>query len=72
VIFKIDLITVAVGRVDRAKAIDVHLVGVAQDHQVDDCHRFMQLTPPWLAVLRAPGNRDEPGRVVAGHRHGTR
>ena len=45
---RLELVTVPVSDVDRAKAFYVEQVGfqVQQDLQVDDDHRFVELTPP--------------------------
>ena len=47
-IFKLELVTVPVSDVDRAKAFYVDHVGfeVEQDHTVDEQHRFVELLPP--------------------------
>jgi catechol 2,3-dioxygenase-like lactoylglutathione lyase family enzyme len=48
VIFRLELVTVPVSDVDRAKAFYVEQVGfgVEQDYQVDEHHRFVELMPP--------------------------
>jgi catechol 2,3-dioxygenase-like lactoylglutathione lyase family enzyme len=47
VIFRLELVTVPVADVDRAKAFYADRLGfsVEQDHQVDETHRFVALTP---------------------------
>ncbi len=49
--WKLELVTVPVTDVDRAKAFYVEQVGFHpdHDHQVDDALRFVQLTPPGSA-----------------------
>lgn len=49
--FKLELISVPVSDVDRAKAFYVDKAGFVadHDHQVDDKLRFVQLTPPGSA-----------------------
>jgi catechol 2,3-dioxygenase-like lactoylglutathione lyase family enzyme len=51
VLFKLELVTVRVSDVDRAKAFYVDQAGfnVEQDHQVDERHRFVELMPPGSA-----------------------
>lgn len=46
--FSLDLVTVPVADVDRAKDFYVNQVGfgVEQDHRIDASHRFVELTPP--------------------------
>ncbi len=46
-VFSLELVTVPVSDVDRAEAFYVDQVGFSadQDHQVDESHRFVQLTP---------------------------
>jgi len=48
VIFRLELVTVPVSDVDRAKAFYVDRAGfdVEQDVRVDDTHRFVELMPP--------------------------
>ncbi len=50
-VFSLELVTVPVSDVDRAKAFYVDQVGFSadQDHQLDESHRFVQLTPPGSA-----------------------
>ncbi len=45
---RLELVTVPVADVDRAKAFYVDRVGFTdeQDHLVDEAHRFVELTPP--------------------------
>jgi predicted enzyme related to lactoylglutathione lyase len=45
---RLELVTVPVSDVDRARAFYVDQVGFAveQDHRVDESHRFVELTPP--------------------------
>ena len=45
---RLELVTVPVSDVDRAKAFYVDQVGFAveQDHRVDESHRFVEPTPP--------------------------
>ena len=47
-IFRLELVTVPVSDVDRAKAFYVDRAGfdVEQDVRVDDTHRFVELMPP--------------------------
>jgi catechol 2,3-dioxygenase-like lactoylglutathione lyase family enzyme len=55
--WKLELITVPVSDVDRAKAFYVDRVGfnADHDHQVDENLRFVQLTPPGSACSIAIG-----------------
>jgi catechol 2,3-dioxygenase-like lactoylglutathione lyase family enzyme len=48
VIFRLEMITVPVSDVDRAKALYTQRLGftVEQDVQVDEHHRFVELLPP--------------------------
>jgi predicted enzyme related to lactoylglutathione lyase len=48
VIFRLELVTVPVADIDRAKMFYVEQVGfsVEQDVQVDERHRFVELMPP--------------------------
>jgi predicted enzyme related to lactoylglutathione lyase len=48
VIFRLELVTIPVSDVDRAKAFYVEQAGFTteQDVQVDDEHRFVELMPP--------------------------
>jgi catechol 2,3-dioxygenase-like lactoylglutathione lyase family enzyme len=57
VIFRLELVTVPVSDVDRAKAFYVDQVGfnADHDHQVNDELRFVQLTPPGSACSIAIG-----------------
>jgi predicted enzyme related to lactoylglutathione lyase len=64
--FKLELISVPVSDVDRAKAFYVDRVGfnADHDHRVSDELRFVQLTPPGSACSIAIGtglNDAEPG-----------
>jgi ketosteroid isomerase-like protein/predicted enzyme related to lactoylglutathione lyase len=64
----LELVTVPVSDVDRAKAFYVDQVGFQadHDHQVDELHRFVQLTPPGSAcsVALATGYvHAEPGSL---------
>jgi catechol 2,3-dioxygenase-like lactoylglutathione lyase family enzyme len=64
--WKLELVTVPVSDVDRAKAFYVDQVGfnADSDHQVTDELRFVQLTPPGSACSIAIGtglNDAEPG-----------
>jgi catechol 2,3-dioxygenase-like lactoylglutathione lyase family enzyme len=64
--WKLELVTVPVSDVDRAKAFYVDQVGfnADSDHQVTDDLRFVQLTPPGSACSIAIGsglNDAEPG-----------
>ena len=64
--FKLELISVPVSDVDRAKAFYVDRVGfnADHDHEVSDELRFVQLTPPGSACSIAIGtglNDAEPG-----------
>ena len=45
---RLELVTVPVSDIDRAKTLYVEQVGfsVEQDVQVDDAHRFVELVPP--------------------------
>ena len=67
-IFRLELVTVPVADVDRAKAFYVERAGfsVAQDHQVDAEHRFVELMPPGspCSIALTAGYVDsEPGSV---------
>ena len=55
--FKLELVTIPVSDVDRAKAFYVDQAGFNADHdfQVDDNLRFVQLTPPGSACSIAIG-----------------
>jgi predicted enzyme related to lactoylglutathione lyase len=48
VIFRLELVTIPVSDVDRAKAFYVEQAGfsIEQDRQVDETHRFVELMPP--------------------------
>ncbi|HEY6888065.1 MAG TPA: glyoxalase superfamily protein [Solirubrobacter sp.] len=66
--FKLELVTLPVSDVDRAKAFYVDKAGFNADHdfQVDDNLRFVQLTPPGSACSIAIGTgltEAEPGSV---------
>jgi predicted enzyme related to lactoylglutathione lyase len=66
--FKLELVTLPVSDVDRAKAFYVDQVGFNDDHdfQVNDNLRFVQLTPPGSACSIAIGEgltEAEPGSV---------
>ena len=66
--FKLELISVPVSDVDRAKAFYVDQAGfnADHDHQVSDDLRFVQLTPPGSACSIAIGTGvtdAEPGSV---------
>ena len=67
--WKIELVTVPVSDVDRAKAFYVDQVGFTadHDHSVGDGLRFVQLTPPGSACSIALGEgitEAEPGSVA--------
>ena len=64
--FKLELVTVPVSDVDRAKAFYTDKVGfhADQDHQANEELRFVQLTPPGSACSIAIGdglNDAQPG-----------
>jgi catechol 2,3-dioxygenase-like lactoylglutathione lyase family enzyme len=66
--YKLELITVPVSDVDKAKAFYVDKAGfnADHDHQVSDELRFVQLTPPGSACSIAIGtglNDSEPGSM---------
>ncbi|TWD81259.1 catechol 2,3-dioxygenase-like lactoylglutathione lyase family enzyme [Kribbella amoyensis] len=66
--WKLELVSVPVSDVDRAKAFYVDKVGfnADHDHQVSDELRFVQLTPPGSACSIALGTglpQAEPGSV---------
>ena len=66
--FKLELISVPVSDVDRAKAFYVDQAGfnADHDHRVDENMRFVQLTPPGSAcsIAIGPGLTEaEPGSV---------
>jgi predicted enzyme related to lactoylglutathione lyase len=68
VIFRLELVTVPVSDVDRAKAFYVDQVGFTaeQDHQVDEAHRFVELMPPGspCSIALTSGYVDaEPGSL---------
>lgn len=68
VIFRLELVTVPVSDVDRAKAFYVDQAGfsVEQDHQVDETHRFVELMPPGspCSIALTTGYVDsEPGSL---------
>src|SRR6478752_276438 len=48
---RLELVTVPVADIDRAKAFNVDQVGFVteQDHKVDESHRFVELIPPGSA-----------------------
>ncbi len=67
--FKLELVTVPVSDVDRAKAFYTDGAGflAEHDHQVDERIRFVQLTPPGSACSIAIGkglNDAEPGSAA--------
>jgi catechol 2,3-dioxygenase-like lactoylglutathione lyase family enzyme len=72
-VFRLEMVTIPVSDVDRAKAFYAEQVGfsVQQDGQVDEHHRFVELLPPGsqcsasadelehiLSVEREDGRRD--------------
>jgi catechol 2,3-dioxygenase-like lactoylglutathione lyase family enzyme len=66
--YKLELITLPVSDVDRAKAFYADAVGFVadHDHQVDEKTRFVQLTPPGSACSIAIGSgltESAPGTV---------
>ena len=66
--WKIELVTIPVSDVDRAKAFYTEKVGfnADHDHRVSDEVRFVQLTPPGSACSIALGTRisqSQPGSV---------
>ena len=67
--FKLELITIPVSDVDRAKAFYVEKAGfnADHDHQVSDDLRFVQLTPPGsgcsIAFGEGMGEGMEPGSL---------
>jgi catechol 2,3-dioxygenase-like lactoylglutathione lyase family enzyme len=66
--YKLELITVPVSDVDRAKAFYADAAGfiAEHDHQVDESIRFVQLTPPGSACSIAIGSgltESVPGSV---------
>jgi predicted enzyme related to lactoylglutathione lyase len=65
--WKLELITVPVSDVDRAKAFYVEQAGFTADHDhtVSDELRFVQLTPPGsgCSIAIGPPTRMEPGSV---------
>jgi predicted enzyme related to lactoylglutathione lyase len=68
VIFRLELVTVPVSDVDRAKAFYVDQAGFTteQDVQVDDEHRFVELMPPGspCSIALTTGYVDsEPGSL---------
>src|SRR3954452_50084 len=68
VIFRLELVTVPVSDVDRAKAFYVDQAGftVEQDHEVDETHRFVELLPPGspCSIALTAGYVDsEPGSL---------
>ena len=68
--WKLELVTVPVSDVDRAKAFYAEMVGFVADHDhtVSDELRFVQLTPPGSACSIALGKGivDTPPGSVAG------
>ena len=67
-IFRLELVTVPVSDVDRAKAFYVDQVGFTaeQDHQVDEAYRFVELMPPGspCSIALTTGYVDaEPGSL---------
>jgi predicted enzyme related to lactoylglutathione lyase len=68
VIFRLELVTVPVSDVDRAKGFYVDQAGfsVEQDHRVDESHRFVELMPPGspCSIALTTGYVDaEPGSL---------
>jgi catechol 2,3-dioxygenase-like lactoylglutathione lyase family enzyme len=68
VIFRLELVTVPVSDVDRAKAFYVDKAGfsVEQDRQIDESHRFVELLPPGspCSIALTAGYVDsEPGSL---------
>jgi catechol 2,3-dioxygenase-like lactoylglutathione lyase family enzyme len=66
--WKIELVTIPVSDVDRAKAFYTEKVGfnADYDHRVSDAVRFVQLTPPGSACSIALGtgiSQSQPGSV---------
>jgi catechol 2,3-dioxygenase-like lactoylglutathione lyase family enzyme len=66
--WKIELLTIPVSDVDRAKAFYTEKVGfnADHDHRVSDAVRFVQLTPPGSACSIALGtgiSQSQPGSV---------
>jgi catechol 2,3-dioxygenase-like lactoylglutathione lyase family enzyme len=66
--WKIELVTIPVSDVDRAKAFYTEKVGfnADHDHRVSDAVRFVQLTPPGSACSIALGtgiSQSQPGSV---------
>lgn len=68
--WKLELITVPVSDVDRAKAFYVDGAGfdADHDHQVDETLRFVQLTPPGsgCSICIGTGLTDKPPGSAAG------
>ena len=67
-IFRLELVTVPVSDIDRAKRFYVDRVGfsVEQDHQLDETHRFVELMPPGsrCSIALTAGYVDsEPGSL---------
>jgi catechol 2,3-dioxygenase-like lactoylglutathione lyase family enzyme len=66
----LDLVTVPVADVDRAKAFYVDRVGftVEQDHRVDEDHRFVELVPPGssCSIALTTGYIDSPPGSLQG------
>jgi catechol 2,3-dioxygenase-like lactoylglutathione lyase family enzyme len=66
--FKLEVVVLPVSDVDRAKAFYVEQLGFSADidHQVDETHRFVRLTPPGstCCVALSTGYIDsEPGSL---------
>jgi predicted enzyme related to lactoylglutathione lyase len=66
--FRLEMVTVPVSNIDRAKAFYVDQVGFSteQDVHVDDTHRFVELMPPGSActiALTAGFVDSEPGSL---------
>ena len=69
-VFKLELVTVPVADVDRAKAFYVDQAGftVEQDVRVDDEHRFVELLPPGspCSIALTAGYIDAPPGSLQG------
>ena len=66
--FSLDLVTVPVADVDRAKEFYVDRIGfsVEHDHRIDESHRFVELVPPGssCSIALTAGYVDaEPGSL---------
>jgi predicted enzyme related to lactoylglutathione lyase len=66
--FRLELVTVPVSDIDRAKAFYVDRAGFSdeQDHEVDETHRFVELMPPGsrCSIALTAGYVDaEPGSL---------